>query len=134
MKLAHLPLTAALAMAVSTGLALAQEPVAPPASAASAASAPPPPKPPEPKPGPRVLSPAESRENGNSEDLRPERPVTPQIRIPLGKTPPGSAKPLTPGMKRNGGIDDAAARCEAQAGEQVRVKCRDKLAHGTGNR
>lgn len=62
----------------------------------------------------------------------PEGKITPQIRIPIGSKPvpqtlelpvrkPNAAAPSTPS-------GDAAARCEAQRGEQVRAKCRDRLA------
>lgn len=62
----------------------------------------------------------------------PEGRITPQIRIPLGAKP--APQPLElPGRKpaaaaSNTPSGDAAARCEAQRGEQVRAKCRDRLA------
>ena len=86
------------------------------------------------RPGPRLLTPVESRDSATQPgDVRPERPVTPQISIPLGKTPPAARTPEPIGVKRNrpadaAGVDDAVARCEAQVGEQVRAKCRDRLA------
>ena len=86
------------------------------------------------RPGPRLLTPVESRGSATQPgDVRPERPVTPQISIPLGKTPPAARTPEPIGVKRNrpadaAGVDDAVARCEAQVGEQVRAKCRDRLA------
>jgi len=62
------------------------------ASAASAPVAPPPPK------GPRLLTPKEKRDNAEaaaSPDLRPDRPVVPQIRIPLGRKPAPAASPAS---------------------------------------
>ena len=66
---------------------------------------------------------------------QPEGKVTPQIRIPLGPKP--APRPLEPRVRLpNGGTsstpstpsEDAAARCESQRGEQVRARCRDRLA------
>ena len=114
MKTFCLPLAAAL-LAVAAW----------PASAQMAASAP-----------PRVLSPTEMRDNATPPgELRPEHPVTPQVRIPLARKPPAPLTPPQPAAPRPvsaasaGGIDDEAARCEALRGEQVRAKCRDELAH-----
>ena len=122
-----LPLAAASVLAIGTSAAIAQ-PAAPlPLAAASAPTAP--------LPGPRLLTPAQSRDRAAPPgDLRLEHPVTPQIRIPLGKTPPAPSKPAPHAVRQSpvapaGGIDDAAARCEARQGEQVRAKCRDQLAH-----
>jgi hypothetical protein len=87
------------------------------------------------KPGPRLLTPAESRNSATIPgDERAERPVTPQLSIPLGKTPPAPlAAPKSrtaPGPSRNPSPavadGDEAARCEAERGEQVRAKCRDR--------
>ena len=86
------------------------------------------------RPGPRLLTPIESRDSATQPgDVRPEHPVTPQISIPLGKTPPAARTPELIGARRNrpaadASVDDAVARCEAQVGEQVRAKCRDRLA------
>ena len=58
--------------------------------------------------------------------------VTPQIRIPLGPKP--APQPLEPRARTpnaaasNTPSGDAAARCEALRGEQVRARCRDRLA------
>lgn len=83
------------------------------------------------KTGPRLLSPNESRDVGVAPgELRPERPVTPQISVPLGRRD----RLLRDEQRRDArgrGDDtpgDAAARCEAERGEQVRAKCRDDLA------
>ena len=63
---------------------------------------------------------------------QPEGKVTPQIRIPLGPKPaPQALEPhaRTPSAAAsNTSAGDAAARCEAQRGEQVRARCRDRLA------
>lgn len=87
------------------------------------------------KPGPRLLTPTEKRDSASPPgDLRPERRVTPQISVPLGRTPPPpgatdarSGRRAAPGSA-GGGIDDAATRCESLRGEQVRAKCRDQQA------
>ena len=66
------------------------------ASAASAASAPSASK------GPRLLTPKEKRDNAEaaaSPDLRPERPVVPQIRIPLGRKHAPAASPASAPQK-----------------------------------
>ena len=91
------------------------------------------------KPGPRLLTPHESRDSATQPgDLRPERPVTPQISIPLGKTPPPATPPNPNAARRKltpaAGVEDAVARCEAQIGEQVRAKCRDRLAREARSR
>jgi hypothetical protein len=125
MKIRCLPLAAVLVLAVAPFAVMSQ------ASAPSVSAAP---KPPSAKPGPRLLTPEESRESASTPgDVRPERQVAPQVSIPLGKKPPAPLKSDAGASRRKngappGGIDDAAARCEAQVGEQVRAKCRDQLA------
>lgn len=135
MKIRHLPLAAAMVLAASAFAVRAQVDVPAPilaASAAPAAAA---------KTGPRLLTPNQSRDSATTAgDVRPERRVTPQVNIPLGKKPtpttqpkrpPGSAQP---GGAAAGGINDGAARCEAQVDEQERAKCHDKLAREGGKR
>ena len=66
-------------------------------------------------------------------DLRPENPVTPQLSIPLGKKPvlapePRAQRRIGSASAVAGGIDDASARCEAQASDAARAACRGKLA------
>ena len=129
MKTCCLPLAAALLLAVATLPASAQTgaPARLPAipSPAPAAS------------GPRLLSPLEMRDNATPPgELRPEHPVTPQVRIPLGKKPPAPDPAASrPGSAASAGsVDDQAARCEALRGEQVRAKCRDELARQARNR
>ena len=132
MKTRCLPLAAVLMLAVSPFSAMAQASAPAPISAASTS--------PAAKPGPRLLTPAESRDSAPPPgNLRPERPVTPQISIPLGKKPPARLKPESRAVPRGNapsasGIDNAAARCEAQSGEQVRAKCRDRLAREARSR
>ena len=118
---------AACALAFIASATLAQ-PVAVPEMPASGASAPAAPV------GPRLRSPAETGKNATAPgDLRPERPVTPQISIPFGKSPPPPSKREERVIQRataasGGGVDDAAARCEAQVDDQVRAACRARLA------
>ena len=72
-----------LLVASALPLALSAQPAA--SSAASAASAP---SAPSTLKGPRLLTPKEKRDNAEAAaapDLRPDRPVVPQIRIPLGR-------------------------------------------------
>jgi len=108
----------------SAALAL---PDLPAASAPRPASAPP--------PGPRLRSPMDAGQRATAPgERRPERPVTPQISIPFGRSPP-PAKDETRALRRSssppvasGGVDDAAARCESRVDEQVRATCRAQLA------
>jgi hypothetical protein len=118
---------AAQAPAASQPIALPELPAAPGvAASAPSASA----------PGPRQRSPAETGNRATAPgDLRPERPVAPQISIPFGRTsPPAPTGRETRVVRRagnvpaSGGIDDAAARCEAQTDAQLRADCRAKLA------
>ena len=126
MKTRCLPIAAALLLAAATLPAPAQPGASAPLPAASA---------PAPvKPGPRLQTPLEALDSATPPgELRPEHPVTPQVRIPLGKKPPAPSKsppaaPRPASAASAGDIDEAAARCEAQRGEQVRAKCRDELA------
>lgn len=121
-----LPLAAALTLAVSIFGAAAQPASAPVLPGASA--------PVTGKPAPRPLSPSELRESATPPgDLRPENPVTPQLSIPLGKKPvlapePRAQRRIGSASAVAGGIDDASARCEAQASDAARAACRGKLA------
>jgi hypothetical protein len=133
MKTPCLFLAALLAIALSPSAAMAQASAPAPSSAASTPRAA--------KPGPRALTATELRNEATQPgDLRPERAVTPQVRIPLGKTAPMRMKSETRAMRRGnatpaGGVDDAAARCEAQSGEHERANCRDRLTpHQAGSR
>lgn len=118
-----------LAFAASAAFAQASAPMAAPDAPASSASAPASAAP----VGPRLRSLAETGNRAAAPgDLRPERPVTPQISIPFGKTPPppkGEARAAKRGnpAAANGTVDDSAARCESQVDDQVRAACRAKL-------
>ncbi len=128
MKIFHLPLAAALALAASALPSQAQVAALAPIPAASAA--------PAAKTGPRLLTPTQSRDSATTAgDVRPERRVTPQVNIPLGKKPNPPTQPTRPpGGAAAGGINDGAARCEAQVDDQERAKCHAKLAREGGKR
>lgn len=137
MKIRHLPLAAALALAATAFAVQAQAQVAAPAPILAASAAPATTA----KTGPRLLTPGQSRDSATTAgDVRPERRVTPQVSIPLGKKPTATTQPKRPpsSAQRNGaaagGINDGAARCEAQVDEQERAKCHDKLAREGGKR
>jgi hypothetical protein len=125
MKTHHLPLLAALLGTVLPLVTWAQ--ASAPAGVASAPAAPP-------TGGPRLLSPAEKRDNADAAagpDLRPDRPVVPQISIPFGKgpKPPPASAPRAARKGPNGGVTDTAARCEAQTSDEERAACRKQAAH-----
>jgi hypothetical protein len=125
MNLHHLPVAAAVLVAALSPGAWAQgnaQPAAP-AAAASAAK--------ETKPGPRVVTNSEQREaSATPGALRPDPKVAPQVSIPLVNTPTGVAKKPFTGRSGTaapaGGIDDSAARCEAESTAQLREQCRSK--------
>jgi hypothetical protein len=123
MKLCCLSFALACASGAAVFAANAQQPEPALPRAASA--------PPMTKTGPRSMSPAEKGESAAPiGELRPERPVTPQINVPLGKKAPAPQKPTarpapTRSQAATGGIDDDAARCEAQAADPMRARCRD---------
>lgn len=117
-KTPWLPLLVALATACT---AAAQAQPTPPAPAASAG-----------KPGPRLLTPEEKRDNVVPADTaRPEGTVTPQIKIPLGEKP---ASPVKREQNRDSSarrpppaaIDDAAARCSALVEAAERDRCLER--------
>lgn len=119
MKTQCLPLMVALALSPSAALR-AQPGLSPPAAAASA---------PADKPGPRLLTPQEKRDNASPADnARPEGTVTPQINIPLGQKP---SAPLKLERRRDpsargtppAAIDDTAARCSALVDAAERARC-----------
>lgn len=84
--------------------------------------------------GPRLRTPAETAARAAAPgDLRPERPVVPQVSIPLGKKTPPTTKRETRAMRNgtaaaSGGVHDAAARCGALADAEERASCRAGLA------
>ena len=118
----YLLVAAVAVVLVPWALPLRAQPNAVAASAASAPAS----SPTAASPGRRVLTPAEKRETSSMPgDLRPEDPVKPQIVLPLRKeassaTPPSARRSAS----ASGGIDDAAARCEAQVSRQARERCR----------
>lgn len=79
----------------------------------------------------RPLTPAELRESSSPTiDDRREGTATPQLSIPLGKTAPAQLKPAARPARiaaaaaaAASGIDDRAARCEAQADASARAAC-----------
>jgi hypothetical protein len=85
---------------------------------------------------PRALTPAESRDSATVPgDVRPEDPVVPQLRIPIGRTPLAPAH--TPAQTRRhdqaaamGGVDDAVARCKAAEAPAVREACLARVRSG----
>ena len=52
-------------------------------------------------------------------DLRPENPVVPQVKIPIGRA---ASVPANNSVTR-GGIDDRAARCQARVSAEARAAC-----------
>jgi len=124
MKIRCLPLAATLAMVALPWSALAQvsAPTWPPAASAPAAA----------KPGPRQLTPQQSRDSATAPgELRPEHAGVPQINIALGRKPPAVRPPGARGSSAasaTGGISDGAARCEAESDDQARADCRARLA------
>jgi hypothetical protein len=122
MKMSCLRAAAILMLAAGPAVAFGQA-SAPPFPAASASPT-----------GPRLLTPGESRERAMPPgNVGPERRVTPQVSVPLGRTPPPpssatrDARPLPIGNPASA-IGTGAARCESLRGEQVRAKCRDQQA------
>lgn len=126
----HRPtLVAALLLTLGTAGAFAQSslPAPLPGRPASGASAPAATAP----NGPRLRSPSETGNRATAPgELRPERPVAPQISIPLGKKlPPPTRREeraVRHGQPVAGAVDDAAARCESQTDERIRAACRVK--------
>jgi hypothetical protein len=79
---------------------------------------------------PSVQTPARQRENAPAPGtVEPDPKTVPQISVPLGRSSSSDdrrAKPLAVGPARAasaGGIDDDAARCRAQASEDLRLLC-----------
>ena len=88
----------------------------------------------------RPLTAAEKRESAASPgELRPERTITPQITIPLGKIPPDAARASTgsrtgtgtgTGKPSGSAVNDSAGRCAAIVDENERAKCREAAGLG----
>jgi len=86
-------------------------------AAAPAASAPVTPyKRVKPLPPPEPTAVQRSKEATIPGDLRPDRTIVPQVRVPLGKGSHHSG-PTT------GGIDDSVARCRAKKTSEERERC-----------
>ena len=86
------------------------------------------------RPTARVTAPTDALRSLHLDNATPEGRVTPQLRIPLGKkgdAPVVQRRPTDTGLTSSapsGLIGDAAARCDAERSEQLRLKCRDQLA------
>jgi len=130
----HRNLTATLALLAlpPLGQAQSQVPAATPAPAVVASA------PPLKTIGPRLLTPEQKRDNAEltaAPESRPDRAVTPQLTIPLGrKTGPaiGGADAVRGSRAASSGdVNDAAARCEATSSKQARLLCLDRAARDT---
>ena len=113
-------LTSGLALVVAALPAAAETRAPAPAARASAPVAA--------KPGPRLMSPAEMNQNASPPgELRPENAVTPQIVIPLRNQSAVPPKPDKRNLKpaATGGVNDAAARCDALTDAAARAACRE---------
>jgi len=122
MKIRCLPLLVSMALLSCSGVQ-AQPVVTPPAASASTPAG---------KPGPRLLTPEEKRDNVSPPDhARPEGTITPQINIPLGEKPNA---PLKLDRRRDASlpraspaaVDDTAARCSALIDAAERASCLDR--------
>lgn len=128
MKALYQLLVTTLVLGILPLPAVAQASAAQPNTAASS-------KQPAAKPAQTVPTPAETRDSAAPPGALSRGPVvTPQITIPLVRAVPVQVDP--PAVRGGkpapvGGINDAAARCEAQADVQAREKCRDRLARET---
>jgi len=131
MNIRHFPLLIGL-MTMALPLASSAQASAPEASASR--------PPASPQIGPRLLTPAERRDNANaagSPDVRPDRPVVPQISIPFGKNPPpvrpSSSAPRAATRAPSGGVADAAARCDSEPSDEERAACRKRARAAAPN-
>ena len=101
----------------------------------------------------RPLTAAEKRESAAPPgELRPERTITPQLTIPLGKNAPDASvtKPRSTGLPPTGtstgtglatsgkpavpALNDSAGRCAAIADEHERAMCREAAGLGKPKR
>ena len=68
------------------------------------------------------------------DETRPQGQPVPQLNIPLGKGAAGTAKPTVNNGSSSqkttggGGVNDSAARCEAERDSVARDACRDRAA------
>lgn len=78
----------------------------------------------KPRPLPVQRTVPDSREAATMpNELRPQEPVTSQINIPLGRTPP---TPSRTAAHPSSGVNDAAGRCMAIADATERALCRER--------
>ena len=130
MKIRCLPLVISWAL-LAGGPAQAQPDATPPATNTPAPAA---------KPGPRLLTPQEKRDNASpSDNARPEGTVTPQIDIPLGAKPSAPLKlkqprDSTPRRSAPAAIDDSAARCSALTDADERASCIERHSRDPARR
>ncbi len=83
----------------------------------------------QPKRQTRPLTSAEKLESvAPPGELRPERTITPQITIPLTKTPPDSVRVQS--RTSGSAVNDSAGRCAAIADENERAMCREAAGLG----
>jgi hypothetical protein len=76
------------------------------------------------RPQPRPMTPVQQAQaTATPGELRPERPVTPQIQAPIGRVPPATTEP-TPVPTET--LDQRLARCQAELGEKARTECRQR--------
>jgi hypothetical protein len=77
------------------------------------------------KPAPKALTPVQQAQaNSAPGELRPERPVMPQISAPIGRVPaPPTAEPPPVPTET---LDQRLARCQAELGEKARTECRQR--------
>lgn len=86
------------------------------------------------RPPPRLRSVTETGDSAAAPgDLKPERAVKPQLTIPFGKKAPPPTPREQSAVDRGAasastGVDDQAARCDAEIVEALRADCRAKLA------
>jgi hypothetical protein len=77
------------------------------------------------KPAPRPMTPVQQAQaTATPGELRPERPVAPQIEAPIGRVPPPpTAEPPAVPTET---LDQRLARCQAELGEKARTECRQR--------
>lgn len=131
MKIHYQPFAAALSIAVAPWMACAQISAAAPQPAALAASAPLATA----KPAIVTKTPGDKRDRADAavaNENRPDRPVTSQLSIPLGKKPDSNSrtkirKSPYGNPSASGGVDDSAAACLTKADAAARAACQAQL-------
>lgn len=77
------------------------------------------------KPTPKPLTPVQQAQaTATPGELRPERPVMPQVQAPFGRVPPPPTADPTPVPTET--LDQRLARCQAELGEKARTECRQR--------